>query len=166
MTRLSRKQDGRGRSAEAGARNLARWKAEHPGESSNRHGLFGALGRQVPDEVRALLDRFQTSLEEELGGSPSPLETALIHSARVSYTIILLGQRYLDSEKVEPGSAQERRRKGLVGALRIISNHQAAFLRNLHALGIHKRRVRCDENLDEEVDAVIAEIKAARGVSA
>jgi hypothetical protein len=109
------------------------------------------------------LDAFEVSLKEQLGGSVSPTELALIHSARVSYTIVLLGQRYLDSQKQEPGSAAERRRRGLMTALAFIGNHQTSLLRTLRALGVQQRRVRSDENLDAEVDDVVAEIKAARG---
>jgi len=157
--------EGLRRRSEAGARNLERWKAAHPGRSNYRHGLFAELGRQVPDEVKRLLDEFEDALREELGGSISPVERALIHSARVSYCIVLLGEKYFTSEKVEPGSVRERRRKGLVSVLTTISNHQTGLLRNLHALGIHNKRVRSsDENLEVEVDNVLQEIRSARGM--
>lgn len=125
----------RQRSNEAGRNNFRTWTQANPGKSALRHGLYAALGGALATETKLELEAFQKSLEVELGHTPNAIEAALIRSARVSFSIVLLGQRY-----IEQTGAHGRRRVALGSLFSVISNHQAQMLRNLHALGFKKAR--------------------------
>lgn len=122
----------RKRMGEAGARNLAAWKAAH-GAPALKHGVYSWLGHgEVTPEIRQQLDEFESRLTLDLGGvdNLSAGQRALVRSARVSFGVVLLAQALLES------SPSKGRNTRLASVLQTVISYQNSLRLTLKSLGL------------------------------
>ncbi len=150
--------EARKRSAEAGARNLALYRASVAGnlnQSHTTHGVVTFLDKgSAPTEIEAKLDSFESGLLSDLGHEPTTAQRALIESTRVSLGVVLLASSYLSQGSV----SQLKRNRWLLQALGTFLNTTRL---NLLALGLERR---AKEVLT--LDDVVKDISARRAQGA
>lgn len=161
LTRESKKrgfewksEEARKRSAEAGARNLALYRASVTKSARQTHGVVSYLqGGNPPAEIASKLDSFESGLLSDLGHEPTTAQHALVESTRVSLGVVLLASSYLSQGSV----SQLKRNRWLLQALGTFLNTTRL---NLLALGLERR---AKEVLT--LDSVLADlaIKRANG---
>jgi hypothetical protein len=145
----------RKRSAEAGARNLALYRASVTKSARQTHGVVSYLqGRNPPAEIASKLDSFESGLLSDLGHEPTTAQRALIESTRVSLGVVLLASSYLSQGSV----SQLKRNRWLLQALGTFLNTTRL---NLLALGLERR---AKEVLT--LDDVVRDISARRATDA
>lgn len=118
---------GRARLAQAGKANISVHNAKV------KLGIHSWLsGGPLPLEIDRTARHFRADLIQQIGGKPTAAETALIESATVSYTVVLLA---LNQLQLRP--AKVMRPEGLS---RTLAAYQASLLRSLKALGLKQRQ--------------------------
>ena len=93
------------KSAEAGAKNLAKWKADNPEEAkaaAQKHGAFCAHIRERYSDERTVegkrLKAVIDSLSQDIGGDLTPAQQAILGFLRSQFIVIWQISDYMDRQ--------------------------------------------------------------------